>query len=195
MNTLISLDLSSTCTGWALFNFDSVKLLDSGVIKGSVAGLSKMNALHAKLVRIEKMAAAIRQVVAKYDPQIIVIEEIAGSKNRLSQKTLDFLHHMVLHFLCEWVVEDKIYFQDVGGSEGWRTFLDIRLSNEDKKLNQKARREGRKKDVIGWKDLSCRFVEKELGLKLNPKRQKTDGDEADAICVGWSFLKKTKYLR
>jgi len=167
------------------------------VIKGSVAGFSKLPKLFAKLSKLLRLASQIEELVETHDPDQIVIEEIAGSKNRLGQKTLDGLHFLVLLHLKKHLQTDSVYFLDVGGNRGWRPFLNMRLSDEDKKHNRKARRfnkkvsqSSEKLQIIGWKHLSCAFVNLHFGLDLDCDLRKTDGDIADAVCVGHVFISK-----
>lgn len=202
MKTLLSLDLSTKASGWALFDITSRDLIGAGVVTNSVAGFSKLKGLELKLAKIQRMVVLIQDIVTESDDiAVIVIEEITGSKNRLSQKTLDFLHYAVLESLhSPWITSDRVRFIDVGGKNGWRPFLGIRLNDGDKKANKIARRFNKKhcpkgsrkikELVIGWKDLSCRYASEKFGLELLVNTCPTDGDVADAICVGYAFLLK-----
>lgn len=192
-NSLLALDLSSSCCGFSLFDITSKILIVSGTIKSSTAGISKLPKLLLKLRKLEILADLIYKLVNKYTPKKIVIEEICMGKNRISQKTLDGFHFLVLSRLKEQLREDIIDFIDVSM---WRKILDIKLSVQDKinnksarKLNQVIHLKHPKLRIVGWKNLSCRFVNKEFGKKLYCNKVITDGDEADAICIGLAYLK------
>lgn len=189
---ILGLDLSTTCTGWALIGKDSKKLLQYGRIKGSSAGTSKMGKIRATLFKMQRLAEEIKNLVAQYEPSHIVIEEIAGSKNRLGQKTLDGFHFVVLIALDLWL--DQITFYDVTGANGWRTHLKLKLDDADKannkeakKLNKKLARGVKKLPIIGPKHLAARYVNNKFGLALDVDENTTDADVADAIALTDAF--------
>src|SRR5690349_4624487 len=130
--TLLSIDLSTTCTGWAFFESPSSKLLKYGFIKGR--NFKDSSKYRATLKKMEVMSTEVLNLVINLKPSTIVIEEIAGSKNRIGQKTLDMCHG-ILWKAIEIYLDDVFYF-DVTGSSGWRTFLDLRLSEADKLANK-----------------------------------------------------------
>ncbi len=136
MKYLLSIDLSTNCTGYALFNLENKDLVSYGFLKGKA--VKEKCKWRATLKKLEFMAQQILKVLLQYQPDLIVIEEIAGSKNRLSQKTLDMCH------LALWIaIEpylDKVHYFDVSGSDSWRTFLKLKLSDADKLANKEAKK-------------------------------------------------------
>jgi hypothetical protein len=191
--TLLSLDMSTTCTGYSVFGIDSKKLLTTGKLKPKTSGaVAKMVYPRQQLTKMIDLAHQILAVIEQVKPQVIVIEEIAGSKNRLGQKTLDGFHFVVV-----WVIEqylDVVRYYDVTGSSGWRTHLQLRLDDSDKAANKEAKvlnkklRGCQKIPIIGPKHLAARHVNKKFGLCLNVDTCETDADVADSVAMGDAFL-------
>lgn len=198
MGKLVSLDLSTTCTGYAIFDIESKSLLEYDILKPKVKGITKMKYPKQQLLKMISLSEQINDLLAEIQPEKIVIEEIAGgAKARLTQKTLDGFHYILAHFLLikGWPIED-IYYYDVSGDKGWRTpDLDLKLTPQDKinnkehrALNKTLSKGNTKLPIIGFKHLSCRYANQTFGLDLNVDQNKTDGDKADAICMGHAFL-------
>lgn len=194
---ILSLDLSTTCTGWAIFQKDNKALVDYGKIKPATKGLSK---LEYPIKQLTKMIDISQQILAilKARPNItrIVIEEVNRHKSRLSGKTLDGLHWILL-LLMEEKHRKTVKFVDSDGANGWRTQLNLRLSDRDKKhnaeaskLNKRIKKSSEKIKKINAKHLSCRFANEKYGLKLNVDLDSTDGDVADSIGLGHSYLNR-----
>jgi hypothetical protein len=127
-----------------------------------------------------------------------VIEEIAGSKQRLGQKVLDGLHWIVLIHIQEYI--DVITYYDVTGHDGWRTNLNLRLSETDKLANKEAKKMNKdlapssRLPVYDAKDLACRYANETFGLSLNPQVNQYDADVGDSVSMGSAFI-KFKYPR
>lgn len=89
---------------------------------------------------------------------------------------------------------------DSNGKRGWRPTLAIKLDDQDKEYNKQAREFNTKhkkaiksgdkieKEIIGWKHLSIRYVNKRLKMNLEVDKD-GDPDIADAICLGFAYLK------
>lgn len=146
-----------------------------------------------QLTKMIDLGEQILALIQRVDPVAIVIEEIAGSKNRMGQKTLDGFH-----FVVAWIIEaflDRVHYYDVTGADGWRTHLQLRLSDADKANNKEAKKlnkrlaAAQRLPVIGPKHLACRYVNSQFGTQLDVEKSETDGDEADALGLGHAFLK------
>lgn len=191
---LLSLDMSTTATGWALFSIESGERIQHGIIKPATkGGVGKMIYPKQQITKMVDIANQILQLIETFKPSAIVIEEIAGSKNRMGQKTLDGLH-----FVVAWVIEDYlpiVRYYDVTGNAGWRFHLQLKLDDADKAANKEAKVLNKKLaaaqriPIIGPKHLAVRFANKQYGLCLNFDTSETDGDLADAISMGYAFLK------
>lgn len=188
---LLALDLSSSYTGYALFDIKTKGLLKFDGIKGKT--FKDEVRARASLHKVEYMACGVAEIVHVYNPTTIVVEEIAGAANRLSQKILDIQHG----FLWKALEPDlpKLTYMDVTGGDGWRNKLGIRLTDADKinnktnkKLNTQIARGTRKLPIVGPKHLAARYANQAYKLNLDPETDVYDGDKADAICLGHAFL-------
>lgn len=193
MKTLLSLDLSTTCTGWSVLDMETGLLVNYGTLKPSTKGLSKLKYPMQQLTKMIDLSVKIREVILREKPEHIVIEEIAGSKNRLGQKVLDGLHWIVLVHNQEFI--PIVSFYDVGGAVGWRTHLGLRLSEADKannkehkKLNKNLGKGIPKLPIYDAKDLACRYVNKKYELTLDPQVNQSDADIGDSIAMASAYL-------
>lgn len=188
---LLSLDMSTTCTGWSVFDIDERKLITYGTLKPATKGVSKLIYPKQQLTKMIDLAFKIRALIEQYAPSHIVIEEIAGSRQRLGQKVLDGLHWIVLIHIQEFI--DLVTYYDVGGSEGWRTHLQLRLSEQDKINNKEGKKFNKQmgKNVMpiyDAKDLACRYVNQKYGLSLDPQMNQYDSDIGDSVALGDAFI-------
>jgi len=193
MKILLSLDLSTTCTGWSVFDIETKKLVSYGTLKPSTKGLSKMIYPKQQLTKMIDLSFQLRSLIENFKPSHIVIEEIAGSKQRIGQKVLDGLHWIFLHNNQEII--DIVQYYDVTGSDGWRTHLNLKLTDADKlankeakKLNKELGRGVSKLPIYDAKDLACRHVNSNFGLSLDPQTNQYDADIGDSIAMGHSWL-------
>ena len=188
---LLTLDLSTNSTGYAVFEVGSKKLLSYGVIKPKVPGLSKLKYPAAALVKIKEISTRVKDLVAAESPDYIVIEEVNRGINRIAQKSLDALHFFVLDYLClidkAWV--QRVKYMDSNGKTGWRGVLGIKLSDQDKFFNKESRSAG-KKAQVDWKVLAQRYVNSKYKLKFDVKAKTEEADIVDAIALGTAFLIK-----
>lgn len=146
-----------------------------------------------QLTKMIDISAKVKALVDNYKPHHIVIEEIAGSKQRLGQKVLDGLHWIVLNNVPEII--DIVSYYDVTGAAGWRTHLNLKLSEADKASNKEAKKLnptlGRgvsKLPIYDAKDLACRYVNLKYGLSLDPQTNQYDADIGDSVAMGSAWL-------
>jgi len=197
---LISFDLSTSCSGWAIFDIDTKELLDSGFVKGSEKGLSKLTYPRRQLAKMEAMAGILSALIDQIDPDFIVIEEINSGVSRLGQKTLDGLHWIFLQKFKDH--RAKIIYKDSDGLSGWRKDLDLNLSKDDKLKNKQIRDFNSKvskkdqKPIIHKKHVAVRFVNKTFNkthsLDFKYENSPTYVDVCDAICCGFSVVQQLK---
>lgn len=189
---LLSLDLSTTCTGWSIFNIETKELISFEAIKPPKISLSNQSYPKKQLNKMIGFSEELSKRIYQLNPDFIVIEEITGASQRLGQKVLDGFHWLVLERIPDFL--DKIEYYDVTGANGWRTHLNLRLSEEDKLKNKEAKQLNKKYSpkipIIGPKHLACRFANSNFNLCLNVDESSTDADIADSICMGHSFLHK-----
>lgn len=190
---LLSLDLSTTCTGWSVFDIEQTKLITYGTLKPSTKGISKMVYPLQQLTKMIDLSYQVRTLIHQYKPTHIVIEEIAGSKQRLGQKVLDGLHWIVLMHIQEFI--PLITYYDVTGSDGWRNHLGLRLTEQDKLCNKEAKKMNKdlapksRLPIYDAKDLACRYANETFGLSLDPQTNQYDADVGDSVSMGAAYIK------
>lgn len=191
--TLLCLDLSTTSTGYALFDLNTKKLLTYGFLKPISKGLSKLKYPKQQIFKIRNLVYKILDLLETHKPDIILIEEINRHKSRLSGKTLDMLHGLLLDAITEPEL-DRVIYIDSDGLVGWRTKLRLVLDNQDKVLNKERRilnkKTKKQHPIINKKHLACRYVNKALNLNFDVDLNPNDNDIVDAIGMGLAFLKR-----
>jgi hypothetical protein len=199
MRVLLSLDLSTSSTGWAKFDLDTKALLDYGHLVPSVKS-SKKNPLEYPRLQVARLKEMVSLILKLVDDSVeyIAVEEINRGISRLGQKTLDGLHFLLLSEMDDKTLL-KVHYFDSDGRTGWRSAngLGLLLSaadrsvNKDRQLlNKKLKKGQRKLPMINQKTLACNYVNKQFHLSLNCEFEESDSDKADAIGLGWFTLTK-----
>lgn len=197
MRHLLSLDLSTTCTGWSVFDLDTHKLVTYGIIKPDSRVSKGLEYPEQQLRKMIDISEKIKALLANYKPRFIVVEEIAGSRSRLTQKTLDGLHWIFALYNIEYC--PIIHYFDVSGEDGWRTHLQLRMDDadkannrENKKTNAKLQKGSKKLPIIDAKDLAARYVNRVYGMGLDVQENAYDNDIADSVAMGDAWLRFKK---
>ncbi len=180
---LLALDLSTSNSGYAIFDVKTKKLLKSGQIKPKIKGISKMrypqNAFHKCL----SIAAQIGDLYEEVQPDLIVIEEVNRGINRIAQKSLDSLHFFVLQACFCDDLFDKLNYIDSNGAKGWRGKLKLTIAKKYPHLKGAS---------IKWKKAAEEFVNEKFKTEFDVVERKRDADEVDAIALGYAFVKDFK---
>lgn len=193
---LLCFDLSTTCSGWALFDVNTKALLDCGVIKGSEKGLSKLIYPKRQLAKMEMISDKLENIVKSIDPDFIAIEEINLGKNRLGQKTLDGLHWVFLQRIRDH--RAKIIYKDSDGKTGWRKDLNHNLTKLDKEKNKEIRtfnkkvKKDQQKSVITKKHITARWVNATFKRNFDVDKVAYHADICDAIGCGFAVVQTLK---
>lgn len=166
MNILLSIDGSTTATGWAVFNCETKELLDYGVFKSD---------LEDRRDRIRFMINGIKETIQKYKPSHIVMEDVPPSINNSSTVlSLGVLQGGVLGLS---------FFEEI--SIDW-TLVPVWHSDLD---FYDGTKEGKSSDNMKRK--SIEFANSKYGLKLIYKSKSSkfnEDNQADAICIGCHYL-------
>lgn len=192
----MAIDLSSTCTGWALFDIEAKKLIDCGMIKPSHKGISTLEYPRAPLAKMKRMATEVAVLVKSHakDLKRIGIEEVNLGKNRIGQKTLDACHFFFLEYLDSLI--EIVEYRDSDGLTGWRTQLGHVLSEKDKVHNKSARAfnkkvaKGGELVIYTRKHVTQRWANEKFKKNLDIEKNSGDADIADALGLGWAILEK-----
>ena len=159
--TLLSLDLSTKRTGYAIFK--DKKLILHGYFSATSTDV---------INRIKKMTVEIKQLIQEHQPKKIIIEEVRPDDDRYGTGNLHT--HKVLMWLqasIEFMVHDDfsgITIEYIYPSE-WRTLCGIRNGR------------GIKRESLKEEDIN--FVKQNYGITVND-------DVADAIGIGHAYVNK-----
>lgn len=156
---LISIDSSSSKTGWALFE-DAI-YVKSGIINLDTSECKKKYKGNTDK-RIEDMCLSIIDLLQEYQPDIIVIEKLNVGRNMVAVRTLSKVIGVVY---CYSILNNCFYFE-IQPSQ-WRSQLGMQSAK-------------RKRDE--YKALAIQYVKDNLGKDVKD-------DEADSICAGISYIK------
>lgn len=156
---LISIDSSSSKTGWALF--ENAKYINSGIINLDTNECKKKYKNNSGQ-RIEDMCLSIINLLKKYRPDIIVIEKLNVGRNMVTVRALS---KVIGAAYCYSILNDCFYFE-IQPSQ-WRSQLGMQSSK-------------RKRDE--YKELSIKYVKNILNKNVSD-------DEADSICAGLGYIK------
>lgn len=159
---LISIDSSSTKTGWAYFENGSyvksdVINLDTKELKKKYKGNSDE--------RVRDMCLAIWDLLKAYSPDIIVIEKLNVTRNMSAVRML----MKVIGSVYTYSLLNDCFYYEIQPSQ-WRSALSMQSK-------------GRKRDE--YKQLSIDYIKNILGKEV------TD-DESDSICAGIGYIKMFK---
>lgn len=93
-------------------------------------------------------AKQILQLVEKFDPDVIIIEETNKGRNRFAQKQLEFIHFAVAEALHHHIKDGRRKLVYIDTSK-WRSLLQIEMSKEDREQNHQraTQRKNFKKDL------------------------------------------------
>lgn len=193
---VLGLDLSTTCTGFALLDSESKALLKYGYILPQVKGVTKLKYPRQALYKILDLSQKIVQLIKQYKPDQLVIEEVNRGISRVSQKPLDALHFFVVYFIEQEFpgLVDTLYYYDSNGNKGWRTHLKLKLTDDDKAHNSHiktfkgSRKVGKKKPKINFKHLASRYVQQTYNIKLDVDEDSKNSDICDAIAMTNAYL-------
>lgn len=156
---LISLDTSSTKTGYAIFNNGQYK--ESGLINLDTSECKKKYKNNSDK-RIKDMCLKVIELLENTKPDILVIEKLNVGRNMVAVRALSKIIGVVY---CYSILNDCFYYE-IQPSQ-WRSKLGMQSS--------KRKREE-------YKELSIKYV------KENLNKDVTD-DESDSICAGIAYIK------
>ncbi len=194
---LLSIDYSTTASGWAVFDMDTKLPLSYGVITPTKNKRSlKDSELKRTLDRLNDMAEQLRALIEKENPEKIVIEEVNRGISRTGQKVLCGGHYILYSKIEKWL--PIVRMVDSDGRAGWRgpNGLNLTLSENDKasnkknKLLNKVAKRGFKHVIFTKKDLCQRYINFKYKLSFDVQKNLNDNDVCDALGIGAYWLDK-----
>ena len=147
---ILALDQSTRISGWSIF--EDKELKDFGHWTETSDSIGK---------RILNISNHIKDLINKYDPDLVVFENIQLQNRNIGVDTfqkLAWVQGAIISVLEEWDVEYKIIY-----ASEWRKSCDF-LKGNDKHRNEQ-------------KKIAQQWVKDTYNLKCTQ-------DEADAICIG-----------
>ena len=157
---MLSLDTSSSKTGWAYFL--AGRYIKSGVINLDTKECKKKYKDNSDK-RIEDMCLAVWNLLQNYKPDIIVIEKLNVSRNMNATRVLSKVIGAVYTY---YILTDDCSYFEIQPTQ-WRSQLGMQSGKK-------------KRDEL--KRLSIEYVRNTLGKEV------TD-DESDSICQGLAYIK------
>lgn len=157
---LLSLDTSSSKTGWAYF--EAAKYIKSGVIDFDTKEHKKKYKDNSD-ERVEDMCLAVLDLLKKIKPDIIVVEKLNVSRNMNAVRVLSKVIGAVYTY---YILSDDCSYFEIQPTQ-WRSQLDMQSGRK-------------KRDEL--KQLSVEYVKNTLGIDVAD-------DEADSICAGIGYIK------
>lgn len=172
---ILGLDLS-THVGWSLIE-DTDKLLSYGTnhFPDNFTPPLGYEPDYAMKERAERVGNFIADSLAKWQPNLIYVEQTNAGAWRTDQKQLEFIHYAVLEAVEKLEYANKLRYID---TSRWRSILSIKMSKEQRAHN-KAVKAKTVRGKITPKHLAVAFVNQAYKLELLLK----DNDAADAICI------------
>lgn len=197
---LLSLDIS-TNTGWSFFEGDN--LVEYGKYEINVKDYKAeiksyldypkaypKNFIDASYEQLEQ----IKPLLEKFKPDLVVIEETNKSRQRFSQKLLEWTHFVVVSYLLEidqkfqylttfcWRKQVKCFLKEWPEHKKYNILVGkARKKTEPTKTGSRvAKIDGKIVSTINQKKLSVILVNQYYGLEL----KLTDDDVADSINLG-----------
>ena len=162
---IMGIDASTTCTGWSIFSDD--KLIAHGAIhtKGVYARQFPMQ-------ETMELAAIMRQ----YRPAVLYAENVPLKDGKPTLVKLGAVHGMMLSLCAAFRIEPHFLLPNE-----WRHPLGL----------YDGTRKGLERDVL--KKKAIEMANEVFGLTLRwvaPKSKRNEDDEAEAILIAYSQIKK-----
>lgn len=164
---IVSLDASTSCTGYAVFDGDN--LIAHGKIKPHGDDWRD---------RIMEETMALADLFRQYNPTFVVAEDVPLKDGKKTIIKLGAVHGMILSLCAGFKIKPLFLLPS-----NWRH--DIGLFD--------GTRDGMKRDVM--KEKAVNMANEIFGLDLqwvSPTSSKNDDDEAESILIGWSQIVKAK---
>lgn len=169
---VIGIDGSTSSSGWAVFESEECKRIDSGRIQPKGEDWRE---------KIQEEWLMFGQIFEKYHPQKIYIEDVPMKDGKPTILKLGAVQGMAICLAAQYGAEIQFLLP----SE-WRSGLSL----------YDGTRQGTHREVLKRKAVET--ANKLFGLELlwvKEKSKKNEDDEAEAILIAYSQIKKRKFGR
>lgn len=167
---VLGIDGSTSSSGWAVFESEGCKRIDSGRIQPKGENWRD---------RIEQEWIEFSQIFEKYRPQKIYAEDVPLKDGKPTILKLGSVQGMMICLAAQYGVEIKFLPPDE-----WRSGMNL----------YDGTRQGTHRDVL--KKKAVETANKLFGLDLKwvkEKSKKNEDDEAEAILIAYSQIKSRKF--
>lgn len=161
--TIISIDASTSSSGWAVFQNN--ELIAHGCVKPKGKDWRD---------RIMEESVFFMRLIQKYNPDMICAEAMPLKPGSHTLETLGAVHGMILCLCAGYKIKPVFLLPSK-----WRKTLGL----------FDGTRQGMKREVL--KEKAIIMANEKFGLDLKwhgPKSKKSEDDKAEAILVGWSQI-------
>lgn len=167
---ILGIDGSTTSSGWAIFESNSCKRLDSGRIQPKGANWRD---------KIEQEWLMFSQIFEKYHPQKIYMEDVPMKDGKQTILKLGAVQGMAICLAAQYGAEIEFLLPSV-----WRSGLNL----------YDGTRQGTHRDVLKKKAVETANELFNLELKwIKEKSKKNEDDEAEALLIAYSQIKPKKF--
>lgn len=167
---IMGIDGSTSSSGWAIFDSENCKRIDSGRIQPKGEDWRK---------KIQQEWFMFSQIFEKYRPEKIYMEDVPMKDGKPTILKLGAVQGMAICLAAQYGAEIKFLLP----SE-WRSGLNL----------YNGTREGTHRDVL--KKKAVETANKLFGLNLlwvKEKSKKNEDDEAEALLIAYSQIKQRKF--
>jgi Holliday junction resolvasome RuvABC endonuclease subunit len=204
---VLSLDVS-TKTGWASATSSNsgIELQDYGTIPQihQPSGDYPSNYVIWAYACFEEVLTLIK----RFKPDVLVVEETSkGSKNAMSQKILEYIHHNLAKYIKDGNIR-SVYIM----TEQWRREIGCQMNDKEKLRNKEVRAykkkngtriaydiDGKRAGLIGRKHVNIRRVSEIFEGQLKSPLKRKDEDLADGLgllaCYHFRRLKENDKVK
>lgn len=167
---VMGIDGSTTSSGWAIFESEDCKRIDSGRLqpKGDIWR-----------DKIEKEWIMFSQIFEQYHPQKIYMEDVPMKDGKSTILKLGAVQGMAICLAAQYGAEIQFLLPNE-----WRSVLNL----------YDGTRQGTHREVL--KKKAVETANKLFGLNLlwvKEKSKKNEDDEAEALLIAYSQIKKRKF--
>ena len=167
---IMGIDGSTTSSGWAIFDSKDCRRLDSGRIQFNDKNWRE---------RIFKEWKVFNKIIQKYHPEKIYIEDVPMKDGKATILKLGSVQGMAICLASQYDIEIQFLLPS-----DWRSCLGL----------YDGTRQGTHREVL--KKKAVETANKLFGLDLlwvKEKSKKNEDDEAEALLIAYSQIKKCKF--
>lgn len=180
---ILGLDLSIK-PGWAVLD-ETGELVDCGAkIFKTIGSSDDYISDFTQIDRAWLVGNFVDDLIKKFKPDFIWIEQTNAGSWRNSQKLLEFIHFAVLSKIKDYGLKERVRYVD---TSAWTSSNKIRMTKEDSAHN-KLVKEKKARGKITKKHLSVRWASERFNLKL----KLLDNDMAEALAIAMHGVKKNQ---